>query len=86
MNTARLLHKVITLQSTIKNINWRVLDDARQYQLVMMERKLQSIQKELSTRINGAPGRRDLTPPFYLGQPPGAVDPRPVIYRGARAV
>jgi len=86
MYTANLLGKVITLQSTIKNIDWRVLDDARQYQLVCIERKLNSLQRELSIRINRVPGRRDLTRPFYLGRNPADVDPRPTIYRGARAL
>ena len=41
---------------------------------------------QTSQRINRAPGRRDLTRPFYLGRNPADVDPRPTIYRGARAL
>ena len=86
MNTAQLLSQVIRLQSVVSKIDWRLFDDGAQYQLVCMERKLQYLQRELSQRINHAPGRRDLTRPFYLGRSPADVDPRPTIYRGARAL
>ena len=86
MNTASLLARVTRLQSVVSKIDWRLFDDGAQYQLVCMERKLQYLQRELSQRINRAPGRRDLTRPFYLGRNPADVDPRPTIYRGARAL
>lgn len=86
MNTAQLLSQVIRLQSAVAKIDWCLFDDSTQYQLVCMERKLQYLQRELSQRINRAPGRRDLTRPFYLGRNPADVDPRPTIYRGARAL
>ena len=86
MNTAQLLSQVIRLQSVVSKIDWRLFDDGAQYQLVCMERKLQYLQRELTQRINRAPGRRDLTHPFYLGRNPADVDPRPTIYRGARAL
>ena len=86
MNTASLLARVTRLQSVVSKIDWRLFDDGAQYQLVCMERKLQYLQRELSQRIDRAPGRRDLTRPFYLGRNPADVDPRPTIYRGARAL
>ena len=86
MNTAQLLSQVVRLQSVVAKIDWRFFDDGAQYQLICMERKLQYLQRELTQRINRAPGRRDLTRPFYLGRNPADVDPRPTIYRGARAL
>lgn len=83
MNTAQLLIRVQKLESTVKNIDWRVLNDPSQYQLAMLERQVARIKRTLYIKINRSqPGIRNLSRPFYYGRPINdPAETRPQVYR-----